>query len=337
MIAKFINKNLLTAYCLLLTAFGFSQDIQFSQHEAAPLLLNPAMTGNFDGKARISNCYKNQWKGISDNNTLGASADISFRKDTAQKDFVSMGIVVLHDAVGNNVFSTSLYMMSFSFHTKNNSNNQYFSAGVLGGAMQKSVNFSNITWDNQYQYGNIDPSLPSGESNAIHKTSFGDFSAGALWQYIPNNNFNLYSGISFFHLTRPNQSFIPGGTDNLDSKVSFHCGASISLSKSGKTFFLPKGFFLKQGPSHQYAIGGLFKQKFHQSSSGETALSIGCMYRINAVAIISQLQLRNFTFGFSYDVNASSFGNSFGTSGGPEISLTYLYAQKKSSAPKFKK
>ncbi|MCB9047123.1 MAG: type IX secretion system membrane protein PorP/SprF [Chitinophagales bacterium] len=41
-----------------------AQDVHFTQFNAAPLILNPAFTGNFDGKMRASAIYRDQWRSV---------------------------------------------------------------------------------------------------------------------------------------------------------------------------------------------------------------------------------------------------------------------------------
>ena len=54
-------------YMILISFTGLTlqaQDVHFSQFYAAPLLVNPAQTGNFSGTARVGANYRDQWGSI---------------------------------------------------------------------------------------------------------------------------------------------------------------------------------------------------------------------------------------------------------------------------------
>jgi len=56
---------------LLFITIGLkAQDPRFSQFYLAPQVLNPAMTGIFDGEYRVTINYRNQWNSILANNAF---------------------------------------------------------------------------------------------------------------------------------------------------------------------------------------------------------------------------------------------------------------------------
>ncbi|PZP41957.1 MAG: hypothetical protein DI598_17590, partial [Pseudopedobacter saltans] len=53
--------------CLFLTPliiYANAQDPHFSQYFAAPMTINPALTGKFDGDFRANVNFRNQWSSI---------------------------------------------------------------------------------------------------------------------------------------------------------------------------------------------------------------------------------------------------------------------------------
>jgi len=50
--------------CLFLVTTIKAQDFHLSLYDAAPLFLNPAMTGLVEGKMRLHAHYRNQWNAI---------------------------------------------------------------------------------------------------------------------------------------------------------------------------------------------------------------------------------------------------------------------------------
>ncbi|MEA3446080.1 MAG: type IX secretion system membrane protein PorP/SprF, partial [Bacteroidota bacterium] len=56
---------------------NWAQDIHFSQFMSAPLMTNPANTGNFNGNYRLVNNFRSQWVSFADPgyNTVSLSFD----------------------------------------------------------------------------------------------------------------------------------------------------------------------------------------------------------------------------------------------------------------------
>ena len=74
-----IKKGTLLLLLVLCTARVQAQDAHLSMYDAAPLFLNPAMTGVFQGDWRVHGQYRTQWKAV--NFKPYNSALISFDKN----------------------------------------------------------------------------------------------------------------------------------------------------------------------------------------------------------------------------------------------------------------
>jgi len=238
----------------------FSQDAFFSQYNSAPLFLNPAHTGNISGKMRASANYKNQWKSFgAEANVSALSVDFCLFVDTAKKEKLGIGIFFFNDKIGEMAYSTTDFGISIAFHTKNAEKKQYFSAGLQGGVFQKFVDINNLTWSSQFVGDHYDNTIISGENFYSDKILQENFSAGALWQYLPSKKLNAHCGMSIYHINRPDVSFLKNTVDKLESRFSVHAGMDVALG--GENFFLsPKFIYLKQGYAHQYNTG-LFAKK----------------------------------------------------------------------------
>jgi len=315
----------------------FSQDAFFSQYNSAPLLLNPAHTGNMDGKMRACANYKNQWKSFGAEAKVSAlSVDFSLFSDSAKKEKLGIGIFFFNDKIGTMAYSTTDFGISIAFHTKNIEKKQYFSAGLQGGAFQKSVDINNLSWSSQFVGDHYDNTLLSGEIFYSDKVLRENFSVGALWQYLPSEKFNAHCGMSIYHVNRPDVSFMKNNVDKLESRFSLHAGMDVALS--GDNFFLsPKFLYMKQGYSRQYTIGLSAKKMLGKNSQQNSSFSAGVFYRFSAIAPVVQLEFNGMKLGISYDVNAGDFQSAFGNKGGMEISLTYVPSRKTNSNPSFHK
>ena len=318
-------------FCILHAAFlnvSFvsAQDALFSQHYASPLSLNPALTGLFDGDIRFANNYKSQ----GDNadmpyTTYSASCDVALFRDKSANNFPGLGIRFFSDKAGEMEYGTSQADISFAYHTSNEVNDQHFSAGLQAGLAKKSVNYAALTWGNQFTGDKFDPNAPSGELiPQAYKTYF-DFSTGAFWHYTPTDKyFNCYTGVALFHANRPSQGLY--GNDLLHPRLTIHSGGQIRIDGSHKTFLMPKGLYVKQGPAHYISAGMFVKRILEDKSSGyynTSAIYLGCWYQLSSIVPALRIDYRNVSFGVSYDVNTTLFASTFGSSGGLELSLIY--------------
>ena len=104
-------KNLYLAFLLLAGGCLSAQDAHFTQWWAAPVAMNPAMTGNFDGLIRATFNYRNQWFLIPTLNqnspyqTFAASVDASLSSERLQNNKFGVGLMFYNDRAGDGSLS----------------------------------------------------------------------------------------------------------------------------------------------------------------------------------------------------------------------------------------
>src|ERR1700740_3828742 len=98
---------------LLCTIFIFSgavlvaQDVHFSQLNAAPMMINPANTGFFDGYARGILNYRTQWSTANATyQTIAAGFDANAGIKRTRGAFIGLGGYVYQDKAGAGSWST---------------------------------------------------------------------------------------------------------------------------------------------------------------------------------------------------------------------------------------
>ena len=86
---------------LLAGTYAQAQAVLFSQYYASPLTLNPALTGKFDGFARVDGIYRGQYYGLSQSSSIfrtpAISADFSLLKDKMNGNALGIGLSVVND------------------------------------------------------------------------------------------------------------------------------------------------------------------------------------------------------------------------------------------------
>ena len=114
-----------------------AQDVRFTQYYTLSSWLNPALSGQYDGKYRLSALYRDQWRGALENSlsSFGFNADTQFdlKKGRQFSDKVSVGLLLLNDRSRINDFNTNHIDLSGAFHKLlDKQKKQILSFGIKG-------------------------------------------------------------------------------------------------------------------------------------------------------------------------------------------------------------
>lgn len=302
---------------------SFAQDIHFSQFNAAPLLLNPALAGVNSGNYRFAANYKNQWNGLAPYNTFAASFDVNLFKHGPRANFGGIGLFFFNDRAGDGNLSTTQVNLNLSYTVMlNKRGTQSLTTGIVGGIGHRSVDFSAFIFDSQYGANGPDQSLPSGENLTNNKLLYPEVGAGVLWNFVKNDKLNFYAGGSAVHLSQPNLSFFKTRDEKLYIKFTVHGGGYIGLHE--QVYLLPSFLYMNQGPHNQVNIGTLVKIKKSALPSEKISFYLGGWYRVlDAVILNARVDIGSINIGFSYDINLSGLTPASNANGGPEVSVIY--------------
>jgi type IX secretion system PorP/SprF family membrane protein len=328
-------KLLFTVISLSLLTRGNGQDIHFSQYNASPLLLNPALAGMNTCDYRAYANFRTQWLTVSQGNTyrtFAGGADMSVGKVTKYNSFAGLGLSFFADQAGDINFNANRVDLSFAYHFMlNRKATHQLSAGIQGGFNYVSINPSKATFDSQYNRltGEFDPEL-AGESFGRNRIMYGDAGFGLLYSGMVTRESNLYLGFALGHLNQPKISFNPNGQngsatveERLNMKITVHGGAAVPISK--RLSVLPNFMVLVQGSSFEFNVGAGLKTILGNTTTSKTALQLGVQYRgvFDAVIVNARVDYKGFSCGLSYDINISKLMPASNSIGAPEISLVY--------------
>ncbi len=329
---RFLSLILIIINCLLIDRNSFSQDIHFSQFDASPLTLNPALTGMMDLNFRVSNNYKNQWSSVAaPYSTLAFAYDMNVLKNRGKNTWLGVGLSAFNDKAGKSQLSNTQVNLSLAATQIINDHNT-LSAGIQGGYAQKSINLSKLTWDNQFNGNNFDPSLSSRELNYSDKKNYFDVSAGGLWNFQNSEALNFSTGLAVFHANKPDKSFNNNKKESLHPKLVIHQKTEIKLRHNDNfpdRYIVPKILFMNQGAQRELFLGAFFKIKMQTASRytnwrNEVTMDLGAFYRKgDAIIAATSFDYGNIRMGISYDVNISKLKTASTYNGGIEFSLLY--------------
>ncbi len=328
MTRKLHNLLCIPFLCLALTVGA--QDVHFSHIHASPTLLNPSMTGLFNGDLRFIANTRSQWQSVTKGyNTAAGAADMKLFT-FVNGDVLGGGLQVYTDKAGDVDFKTNLvggavsYMKSLNGRRGGN----YVAFGVQASRVTNGIDINKIV---AFDY---EPSIQNGSTNQIN---YLDVTAGLSWFYTVNKYTNLHLGLSVSHLNRPLVSFFEENGVSSDlllyRKLTLHGGGDIQLTR--KSSLRPSFIFKDQGPHQEITIGSFWKYKTSSDfrSDHPTSLYFGGWVRwhaerdiagTDAIVAAVRVDYKKTYLTFTFDINVSSLTRVSYGSGGPEFSIVQI-------------
>ncbi len=342
--------------CFVFMQAAQAQDPQFSQFFAAPLTLNPALSGAFNGKYRVGLVYRNQWQNQLETPivTYAAAADFRFGLDNRGKrsqDGIGAGILFYADRFGNTGFTTNQISISGAYHKSlNDFNDQYLTIGAQIGIAQRNVNFENIFFQDQFN-GSNGYTDPTGEVFPENNFTYSDFGIGINYTLAPDNGWALFAGAALHHIMEPEVSFYTNeenpsesNSNTLYRKYTAYLAGQVPLSNSVQ--FHPRALIHLQGPHRMVNAGSNIRLLMNEFAG--TAVHVGGWARMtrgtvapfvmDSAVAMAGFEFNNILIGFSYDIGVGSLdlGNPRNR-GVFEVSIAYLgnYDYSSVFCPKF--
>ena len=335
-----MGKNLRLCALLLCLLGGrlAAQDLALSQFYAAPLLLNPAMTGLFDGKYRVSCSYRNQWNSPfrrESFKSFTAGLDVRFPLKR-RRDYFAGGLVFYSDRVGSGSFNSTQVALSLSFHKTLDAKGKHFiGGGFQAGMLQRNVTYDGLTFDDQFN-GIDGYTLGTNEALPTNSLARGDMAAGLYWQVDLGKQNAFYLGAAAHHLNSPDVSFtdVEGAPLNrLFIKTSFQMGASLPFGRrNNRHVFLPRIVALWQGP--HLALNAGTNVRLGLTEYDNVALHLGAWARpvrdaakgfsLDALVFFAGLEYKGLNLGLSYDANLTDFSATGPFRSALEVSVVFI-------------
>lgn len=325
-----------------------AQDIHFSQISEVPLLLNPANTGFFPGYFRAIVNYRNQWQSMGKAfQTANLSVDAGLFKSKRRKAFLGLGLVMFQDRAGTAKLTKTHAMVNISGLVKL-SKKSVLCAGLYGGAIGNTADYTKLTYASQFDGNAIDPEASSGENSVFRNYTTTDLGMGVAYEAssvkIDTDHDDVTKvriGLAAYHLNRPKQEFSAGSTYRLPMRLVASIFSNIDFEDT--RFTLAPAFVLqKQGKkdksipaeykirgAYEFVTGSYFKVRLATGTktTGEktqNAIGFGLYYRSKDALIPKViLELGDYAIGMSYDVNISGYKSASKSNGGFEVTLRY--------------
>jgi len=337
-----------------------AQDPRYTQYYQAPLRLNPAMTGVFEGVWRVGANFRTQWGSVMNQpyNTYAIAADL--KTPVFKSDFIGVGFAALTDVSGQGLYNVTDINLGATYMKKltgggrsyKQSMTSYLVAGIQVGIGQRSVKWKNLTYSTQYvnqstlnkdQYAYYDQTIYSGEAGNNRMTKlYPDLSAGLLWYGTMGRRKSVYAGLGLFHINRPEISLINRSAagyevERLYMRITGHAGGEVLIGGRNSAISLLPGFVgMWQGPAMELNMG--LGVKYQQAKYDDFALKFSVWTRLSnkllaeidadALMLMVGLDWQTFQFGVSYDINLSTLTAVSNGQGSLEFSIIYVHDGK---------
>ena len=316
----------LLAVCGFFQATAFAQDIHFSQFTMAPLTLNPALIGAYEGTFRIGGIYRDQWSSVTTSPsahfvTPSIYIDAPIVRGFGKNDWVGVGAVVADDAAGTNVLHNTNAQLGVSYHLGlGRKSNNILTLGVQGGIVQKRFDRDRAVTEEIISGGaNLDPLLINSNTNI----SYPDFNVGLLLNTTLSSKFQFNIGLSAAHVLEPNEAFSAFNKDAvLPHRYVAHGGLNIDLTQ--RWVLLPSFLYQNQAKASEFNIQALLGR--HLNPARDITFLFGAGYRAtyaNALYPMVALNYKGLKAGIAYDINTSGISTFSQGRGGFEIGLSY--------------
>lgn len=313
--------NRLLLILLMATPFALSaQDIHFTQFTYAPLSVNPAQAGLYEGTYRIGGLYRSQWNSGVKNGyqTPVLFVDLPI-KGFRKQDWIGVGVNFARDAAGLAALTNTGIGINGAYHIGMDPKGQnVLSLGASVGFMQRTVDRDKL----KFQDGIIGSGTSRDLTNIDDKgVSYTDFNLGANFRSKMSKTSTLNIGLSVEHVTAPKDNLVTPTASKLPRRINFYATVDAALSKRFSIF--PALIFRSANGTSEtmlHAVGGL-----KLDPKKNIMLRGGIGYRLgDALQILGGIDFGDIRVGASYDYTTSTLRANTKAQDGFEVAVAYI-------------
>ncbi|MGA0257604.1 MAG: PorP/SprF family type IX secretion system membrane protein [Saprospiraceae bacterium] len=312
----------------MLTSSMLAQDLSYSQFYNQPVMVNPGLTGIFNGDHRIITSFRDQARNIPvPYLTFTGFYDRKIYNKNSNKDFFGIGGVFNYDRQGDSNLRLINLNVSGSYSRILNKSN-IISLGVLIGYANRAFDPVALTWDSQFdtQTGSFNQSLPSGETFNFESFNYLETGIGLNYRWQKTERTHVDFGFGAFHITNPQDNFLNGVTESLPMRLSLYGILEMQIADNADIQF--DVMHKWQTVFRQFLFGSYVNFYLNNQRGKNYQFRVGGGYKTTAEVyfIKAGFQMNQLFVAASYDIDNSQFGiNDIGSPGkGPEIHLRYI-------------
>jgi len=304
----------LMLFCFVIIGFNVNaQKLHFTQFGMAPLTVNPALTGSFNGTARVTGIFRDQYFG---NRQLDASGEAFINlgigiewnalRGLGEYDWISVGVNIgdhresatseiaaeLQPAVNTRI-KNQVYNMSLAYHIgMGKKGSSVLSIGAQYGQFGREID--QTLWTHRGQGTTASSVLASGNQSA----GYGDLAAGLTYTTKGKNSL-FRTGLSTTHIIGGNQSLLSGGSRD-DKSLGIIGFVQVESAMNKKSTFKPALLYQSDGPFQKFEAQARFGYLF--DAEKQITLNYGLGYRVGESAqLLLGVDYGQLQAGLAYD------------------------------------
>jgi type IX secretion system PorP/SprF family membrane protein len=284
-------------FCSLHAHLSYAQFVPYSQYANAPVLTNPSQAAVSDFTQLT---FRYRRSRVANYEIPSVSFVHPFYRDRTGLRFGGVGADLISQAAGpDGIYKVTgaLATAAYVFHL---SKRHHVSAGVQGGVINKKLDPSGITTDNQFNLGAYDPSMANGESFRYTSITKPVINAGFSWVLMDSSMQKATLGVAFSNMNRPSYNFISEGNKET---VTYTVTGEVQLLQRGRTSIHPTFRYIS-GVNGFTNLGAQVRYKLGHE---QKEIAIGGWYKTTkAVVFAAQFSDKAYILAASMDFSAAS-------------------------------
>lgn len=332
-----LKSLLLTCFVAFLASLSSlqAQDVHFTMYDMVPVYTNPAFTGNFEGTARVSGIYREQFRSVfgggNQYQTFMVNVDAPLLM-IGKNNWLGVGGLLMQDNAGFFGMSQGRLMGSAAFHKGlDKKMSKVLTFGISVGQTSYSTDDQfniNDLGDNRVVAGDASRFVGgNGMSQDRLEALTGnhlDFGVGVAYKGQVNKKTAVQFGVMANRLLTPNKTLLQpaGNAASSELPIRIRLTAESSHQLNDKWSVQPKAFVNMMGPSNELLLQGWGNYLFNEERNMRFKFGIGTRMVRDAILLLGFQQDR-LTIQGAYDFNLA-FSEATNNRGGWEIAGKYL-------------
>lgn len=321
---------------ILIFSIGLhGQDIHYSMFQMAPVGLNPALSGNFSGTARVGGVYRIQdvianseaTSARRGYETYTAYLDAPVMRGVREQDWIGIGLSLTSDVAGiGNVRQTSS-VQAISYHMPlGRGGKSTLSFAISSGTVSYSVRqVNNFVFESSLLGGVEDP-IVNELSDPDNSRTKGDFGGGIMYKTNIDKVSAARGGISVAHINSPKRALSSDGSTRTPVRINAFFEYDRLLN--ARTRFIPAAIFQNLGSNNELAlqalVGYYFDPKKDITVYGGLGTRINTFNPVDAIPIYLGFDMKDLKVRLAYDLTTSGKGYTNRGFGALELSANYI-------------
>ncbi|RMD76120.1 MAG: type IX secretion system membrane protein PorP/SprF [Bacteroidetes bacterium] len=316
---------LLLPSLLCVSLMSPAQDIHFTMYDMAPLSLNPAHTGAYEGTFRIGGIYRDQWASIMPNQFTTPM----FYLDApvlmvGKRNWVGVGMMMYQDKAGVARLRNGTVQFSGAFHLALDKKSDYvLTLGLQGGMVQRDFDITSpeVLLGDELLAGT--PGASPDRTVQEPRANYLDMATGVMFRARMNDETTFTAGIAAHHINKPKYSLLQQNSKAITQPLRLNGHMRVDYQYNELLTLSPTLLFQNMAGTNEIILQGWGKYLIKKEQ--DLSLIGGLGYRLaDAAMVIVGAQYQDWKVALSYDINTSSLRRASNYRGGFEIALGYI-------------